>query len=159
MDALEKAFAALAAAQEDYSSQRTGAAELLARAQLRREEAMRLVAALGVSHRRIGELTSLSHTRVNQILGTGRLAIPEAHMPSDFGGGPKTTRSAIIRLMATRGPHSWSRDEIRDGLVDRRWPMGDLETTITALAAEGSTLAADQGCFTIHTYDRATPRV
>ena len=144
------AIAALTAAQTEYASQRVETAELLGATQLRREEAMRLVAALGVSHRQIAELTSLSHTRVNQILGTGRRAIPEAHLPSDSGGGPFDTRSAVVRLMATKGPHGWTREDLRCGLAARGWPSDDLGDVITTLATEGSILSADDGRFTIH---------
>jgi hypothetical protein len=154
---IEHAIAALASAEADYASQRAGTAELLSRAQLKREEAMRLVAALGVSHRKIAGLTDLSHTRVNQILGTGTQRIPEAHLPADFGGGPSTARDAVIRLMATQGPRGWTRAELRDGLIARDWPTGDLEETITALTAEGAVLSADEGRFTIHTYGDEPP--
>ena len=149
---VDQAIAALVAAEADYASHRAGAAELLARAQLRREQAMRLVAALGVSHRRIASLTALSHTRVNQILGTGTQRIPEAHLPPDFGGGPSTVRAAVIRLLASEGPRAWSRDELREGLTARAWPTTALDETITALTAEGAVLSADEGRFTIHAY-------
>lgn len=151
-DVTNKAIAALATAQADYSSQREGATELLSRAQVKREEAMRLVAALGVSHRQIGTLTNLSHTRVNQILGTGRRTIPEAHLAPGVGGGPPTVRSAVVRLMATEGPHGWTRDELRRGLADRDWPRDGLEDVVTTLAAEGAILSADEGRLTIHGY-------
>jgi hypothetical protein len=149
------AVAALSIAQADYASLRAGAAELLARAQLKREEAMRLVAALGVSHRQIGELTNLSHTRVNQILGTGRQRIPEAHLPPNFGGGPSTVRGAVVRLLAVEGPRGCTREELRQGLADRAWPMDDVEDVVTVLTAEGAILSADGGRFTIHQFGQA----
>lgn len=156
-DQVDQAVAALARAEAEYASQRADATELLSRARLKREQAMRLVAALGVSHRKIAALTDLSHTRVNQILGSGTRRIPEAHLPEDFGGGPWTVRDAVIRLMATELARRWTRTELRDGLIARDWPMDDLEETITALTAEGAVLSADGGGFTIHTYGDAPP--
>jgi hypothetical protein len=154
---IDRAIATLVSAETDYASQRAGTAELLSRAQLKREEAMRLVAALGVSHRKIAALTDLSHTRVNQILGTGTQRIPEAHLPPDFDGGPATVRSAVIRLMATEGPRGWTRAELRHGLIERHWPTDGLEEVITALTAEGAVLSADEGRFTIHAYEESPP--
>jgi hypothetical protein len=156
-DAIKQALATLAAAQDDYSSQRAGTAELLSRAQIKREEAMRRVAALGISHRQIGNLTNLSHTRVNQILGTGRRTIPEAHVAPDFGGGPSTVRSAIVRLMAAERPRSWTRDDLRRGLAERNWPSEGLDAVVTELATEAEILSADEGRFTIHGYDHEPP--
>lgn len=156
-EAINEAVAALTRAQEDYSSQRAGAAELLSRAQSKREEAMRRLAAFGVSHRQIGALTNLSHTRVNQILGTGRQAIPEAHVSTDFGGGPSTVRSAVVRLMATEGPRGWTRNDLQRGLVERGWPSDALDDVVTTLATEGAILSADGGRFTIHGYGDEPP--
>ena len=145
----DDAIAALRAAQADYASERAATAESLERAQLKREGAMRLVAALGISHRKIGELTGLSHTRVNQILGVGRRAVPEAHLPPDFGAGPSDVRSAVVRLLASEARRSWTREEIRCSFASRGWPTDGLDEAITALAAEGSILSADHGQFTI----------
>lgn len=68
---LPEAVAALTRAQSDYGALQASTDEVLAEAQQRRETAMRRVAAFGVSHGPIGELTGLSPTCADQILGTG----------------------------------------------------------------------------------------
>jgi len=68
---LPEAVAALITPQSEYAAVQANTDTVLADTQRRREAAMRRVAALGLSHCRIGELTGLSHIRVNQILGTG----------------------------------------------------------------------------------------
>ena len=114
---------------------------------------MRRVAALGLSHRRVGELTGLSHTRVNQILGTGTKRPPEdIHFPAGFLPPPTTVPLAALRVIAEEGPRAWRVGEIATELRRRGWPGEDLEAVLVGLVTEGVLLSVDGGYFTLHGY-------
>ena len=107
-DDLPEAIAALIKAQGDYAVLQASADRSLQEAQRQRETAMRRVAALGLSHRRIGDLTGLSHTRVNQILGTGTRRPPsDIHLPPGFLAPPTTVSLAALRVIGEQGPRAW----------------------------------------------------
>lgn len=146
------AVASLIEAQARYVAAQEDASTRLAKAQATREQAMRRVAALGLSHRRIGTLTDLSHTRVNQILGRGTKPLPPiAHQP-DFGPPPASVDNAAIRVMAKHTARAWSPDELREELAVRGWPSENLNDVLVALATDGVILAVDGDGFTIHAY-------
>ena len=150
---LPEAIAVLIQAQADYASAQANADIALAEAQQRRETAMRRVAALGLSHRRVGQLTELSHTRVNQILGTGTKRPPEdIHFPPGFLAPPTTVSVAALRVIAEEDARAWSVTEIADVLQARDWPREDLQQTLVELVTEGVLLSADAGRFTLHGY-------
>ena len=101
-------MASLIEAQSNYAEVQAGAEALLTETQQRRETAMRRVAALGLSHRRIGELTGFSHTRVNQILGTGIKRPPQdIHFPPGFLPPPTKVPLAALRVIGEDGPRAW----------------------------------------------------
>jgi hypothetical protein len=153
INTLPEAIAALADAQADYSTARADASAMLSEVQQRRERAMRNVAALGLSHRRIAELTDLSHTRVNQILGVGSKKPPtDAHFPPGFLEPPSTVSSAAIRVMAEQNAHSWTVSELGRELGVRGWPTEDLEAVLVGLATDGVILSTEGGGFTLHAY-------
>lgn len=147
---LNEAVLTLIAADSDYVRQQAAAAEQLAEAQHRRERAMRCVAALGLSHRRIAELTSLSHTRVNQILGAGEKPVPEAHLSPGVGGPPSTVASAVIRVIASEAARSWKVAELRRELQARNWVCDQLDEVLIELVSDGVLLSVDDGGVTIH---------
>jgi hypothetical protein len=150
---LPDAMVDLIKAQGDYAALQANTDALLSDAQQRRETAMRRVAALGLSHRRIGELTGLSHTRVNQILGTGTKRPPQdVHFPPGFLPAPTTVPLAALRLIGEEGPRAWRVNEIAHELEARGWPRDDLESVLVELVTEGVLLSADAGCFTLHGY-------
>jgi hypothetical protein len=112
---LPEPVAALIKAQSAYAAVQASTDAVLAEAQLRGETAMRRVAALGLSHRRIGDLTGLSHTRVNQILGTGTKRPPDdIHFPPGFLPPPTTVVLAALRVIAEEGPRTWRVHGIAD---------------------------------------------
>jgi hypothetical protein len=151
VQALPQAVAALVQAQAAYASARGAATSLLLEAQTRRETAMRHVAALGLSRRRIAALTDMSHTRINQILGAGNKPLPtEAHLPSGSLGTPSSASSAAIRLMAEQGPRTWKVREVATALKARGWPCDNLQPDLVALATDGVLLTVDGGGFSIH---------
>lgn len=152
---LPEALAALIAAQTKYASVQASSTSQLSRAQVTRETAMRRVAALGLSHRRIGQMTGLSHTRVNQILGTGTKMPPtDIHFPDGFLPAPTSVAQAAIRVIALRDRRApaWSVREIADVLAERGWPGNDLEAVLVELSTEGMLLSVDGGSFTLHGY-------
>jgi hypothetical protein len=127
----------------------------LSQAQADRETAMRRVAALGLSHRRIGEMTGLSHTRVNQILGTGTKMPPsDIHFPDGFLPPPTTVAQAAVRVIALRDrtAPAWSVGEVASVLAERGWPSADLEAVLVELVTDGMVLSVDGGYFTLHGY-------
>lgn len=151
--ALPEAVGSLIKAQREYAAVQASTDAVLAEAQQRREIAMRRVAALGLSHRRIGELTGLSHTRVNQILGTGTKRPPQdIHFPAGFLPPPTTVALAALRVIAEEGPRAWRVQEIAGKLVERDWPSTDLEGVLVELVTEGLLLSVDGGYFTLHGY-------
>lgn len=150
---LPQAVAALITAQHEYAAVQVSTDVLLTQAQERRETAMRRVAALGLSHRRIGELTGLSHTRVNQILGTGSRRPPQdIHFPPGFLPAPTTVALAALRAIGEEGPRAWRPEEIAHDLEARDWPRDDLESVLVDLVSEGVLLSVDGGYFTLHGY-------
>jgi hypothetical protein len=150
---LPQAVAALIKAQSEYAAVQASTDAVLAEAQQRRETAMRRVAALGLSHRRIGELTGLSHTRVNQILGTGTRRPPtDIHFPPGFLPPPTNVALAALRVIAEEGPRAWRVQEIADQLDERGWPSKDLEAVLVELVTDGVLLSVDGGYFTLHGY-------
>jgi hypothetical protein len=150
---LPEAMAALIQAQADYAAAQANADRALVEAQQRREIAMRRIAALGLSHRRVGQLTDLSHTRVNQILGTGTKRPPEdIHFPPGFLAAPTTVSVAALRVIAEEDARAWSVSEIADVLRARDWPRDGLRETLVELVTEGVLLSADAGRFTLHGY-------
>lgn len=150
---LPEALASLLRAQADYAAIQASTDSALAAAQQRRESAMRRVAALGLSHRRIGELTGLSHTRVNQILGTGTRRPPEdIHFPRGFLPPPTTVALAALRVIGEEGPRAWRTAEITAELKGRGWPSTDVNAVLVELVAEGVLLSVDGGLFTLHGY-------
>jgi hypothetical protein len=150
---LPEAMAALIKAQSNYAEVQASAKTLLAEAQQSRETAMRRVAALGLSHRRIGELTGSSHTRVNQILGTGIKRPPqEVHFPPGFLPPPTTVPLAALRVIGEDGPRAWRLEEIADELEARGWPSDGLKVILVELVTEGVLLSVDGGYFTLHGY-------
>jgi len=92
---LPEAVPALTRAQSDCGALQASTDEVLAEAQQRRETAMRRVAAVGVSHGPIGELTGLSPTRVNQIPRNGR-AIPRSSLGISAGRRSPVAQVAVI---------------------------------------------------------------
>lgn len=150
---LPEAVAALVAAQSEYATVQADADTVLTEAQRCRETAMRRVAALGLSHRRIGELTGLSHTRVNQILGTGIKRPPhDIHFPPGFLPAPTTVSIAALRVIGEQGPRAWKLNEVADELAARGWRGDDLEYVLVGLVTEGVLLSVDGGYFTLHGY-------
>ena len=150
---LPEALASLLQAQADYAAIQASVDSALATAQQRRERAMRRVAALGLSHRRFGELTGLSHTRVNQILGTGTRRPPDdIHFPPGFLAAPTTVALAALRVIGEEGPRAWRTAEVAAELDDRGWPSADVNAVLVDLVAEGVLLAVDGGYFTLHGY-------
>jgi hypothetical protein len=154
--ALPEAIATLLRAQSEYAAVQASSDSLLSQGQLRRETAMRRVAALGLSHRRIAELTGLSHTRVNQILGTGTKRPPsDIHFPAGFLPPPTTVGLAALRVIAEEGPRAWRSQEIARELAERGWPSVDLESVLVDLVTDGVLLSVDGGYFTLHGYGAA----
>ncbi|MGB0095142.1 MAG: hypothetical protein WBP81_21725 [Solirubrobacteraceae bacterium] len=150
---LPEAVAALITAQSEYAAVQANTDTVLADAQRRRETAMRRVAALGLSHRRIGELTGLSHTRVNQILGTGSKRPPhDVHFPPGFLPAPTTVSLAALRVIGEQGPRAWRLNEVANELAARGWPRDDLESVLVGLVTENVLLSVDGGYFTLHGY-------
>jgi hypothetical protein len=150
---LPEAVAALIKAQSEYAAVQASTNALLLEAQQRRETAMRRVAALGLSHRRVGELTGLSHTRVNQILGTGTKRPPyDVHFPPGRLPPPTTVALAALRVIAEEGPRAWKTQEIADQLIERGWPSTELEEVLVELVTDGVLLSVDTGYFTLHGY-------
>lgn len=150
---LPGAVAGLIAAQTEYAAIQADTDTVLAEAQQRRETAMRRVAALGLSHRRVGELTGLSHTRVNQILGTGTKRPPhDIHFPPGFLPAPRTVSVAALRVIGEQGPRAWRLNEVHNDLAARAWPRDDLESVLVGLVTEGVLLSVDGGYFTLHGY-------
>lgn len=150
---LPEALASLLEAQAKYAAAQASADSALATAQHQRESAMRRVAALGLSHRRIGELTGLSHTRVNQILGTGMRRPPEdIHFPPGFLAPPTTVALAALRIIGEEGPRAWRPVELAAELDGRGWPSADLHGVLVELVSEGVLLSVDGGYFTLHGY-------
>jgi len=150
---LPEAVTDLIDAQRHFAGVRADATARLSEAQVRRESAMRRVAALGLSHRRIAELTDLSHTRVNQILGSGTKVLPpEAHAAPGFLGPPSTVASAVIRAMAEQGRRTWRVEELHADLAARGWPHHDLLSAVVALTTDGVILSADAGAVTLHAH-------
>lgn len=150
---LPEAMAALIKAQSEYAAVQANAETMLAEAQQRRETAMRRVAALGLSHRRIGELAGFSHTRVNQILGTGIKRPPQdIHFPRGFLAPPTTVPLAALRVIGEEGPRAWRVGEVADELRARGWPDDDLRSVLVELVTEGVLLSVDGGYFTLHGY-------
>jgi hypothetical protein len=148
-----EAVAALISAQSEYARVQATSDTLLSRAQQRRETAMRRVAALGLSHRRIADLTDLSHTRINQILGTGTKRPPvDVHFPAGFLPAPKNVAIAALRVIAEEGPRAWRTREIAGELAERGWPSDDLESALVELVTDGVLLSVDGGYFTLHGY-------
>jgi hypothetical protein len=104
---IESAVQELLDAQHAYELLRAAIEQPLANATLRREDAMREAAELGLSRRRIGEMTGISHTRVIQILDAQprrreimeELATLSGHRLAD-------------RLLALALSNSLSRDEM-----------------------------------------------
>ena len=114
---------------------------------------MRRVAGLGLSHRRIGDLTGLSHTRVNQILGTGTKRPPsDIHLPPGFLAPPTTVPLAALRVIGEQGPRAWRAEEVADELERRDWPSENLGSALVDLVTEGVLLSVDGGYFTLHGY-------
>jgi hypothetical protein len=150
---LPEALASRIRAQADYAAVQANVETALATAQQRRESAMRRVAALGLSHRRIGELTGLSHTRVNQILGTGTKRPPQdVHFPPGFLPPPTTVALGALRVIGEEGPRAWRAAEITAELKARDWPSVDVRAVLVELVAEGVLLSVDGGYFTLHGY-------
>lgn len=152
-EALPQAVAALIQAQRGYAAVQANTDVVLAKAQQTRETAMRRVAALGLSHRRIGDLTGLSHTRVNQILGTGsKRPPPDIHFPPGFLPRPTTVALAALRVIGEERPRAWRPEEIARELEARQWPRESLESVLVNLVTEGVLLSVDGGYFTLHGY-------
>ena len=105
---------------------------------------------------RIAELTGLSHTRVNQILGTGTKRPPsDIHFPAGFLPPPTTVALAALRVIAEEGPRAWRSQQIASELADRGWPSGDLDSVLVDLVTDGVLLSVDGGYFTLHGYGAA----
>jgi hypothetical protein len=150
---LPEAVAALVTTETEYAAAQARADDVLSQTQQLRETAMRRVAALGLSHRRIGELTGLSHTRVNQILGSGRKRPPDdIHFPPGFLPAPTTVERAALRVIAEQGPRAWRTQEIQAELAHRGWPAENLRDALIGLVTEGVLLSVDGGYFTLHGY-------
>jgi hypothetical protein len=150
---LPDAIATLINAQTEYAAVQASSESLLLQAQLRRETAMRRVSALGLSHRRIAELSGLSHTRVNHILGTGTKRPPsDIHFPAGFLPPPTTVALAALRVIAEEGPRAWRTQEIDLKIQERGWPSNDLESVLVELVTDGILLSVDGGNFTLHGY-------
>jgi hypothetical protein len=145
---MDQAVEQLREAHADYERERSSAADRLSRLQERREVAMRRVAALGATRRQIGEMTGLSHTRVNQILTQGRQAVPDAHLAPGIAEPPPSTDRAIVRVLGTER-RVWTRDEIAGALAQHGWPDAGLDDALAHSVTRGQVLVVDGPKYTV----------
>ncbi len=104
---LEEAVHELLRAQEDYELMRAAVEEPLAKATMRREEAIRKAAELGLSRRKIAEMTGVSHTRVIQILEAESRRLETMRELASLSGQPLADR-----LLGLAYSNSLSREEM-----------------------------------------------
>lgn len=132
-----------------YEAERTASAERLSQLQQNRELLMRRLAALDLSHRQIAESTSLSHTRVNQILATGTVTVPFAHIPPEVGSPPQSLNEAVQRIMGSE-VRVWDIDTIAAAIETRGWPTAGLRDEVKRMVEMGQLLSVDGGGVAIH---------
>lgn len=109
-ETLDDAVRELLAALHEYAIGRAASEPAVVRESgRRREAAIRNVAALGLSRRTIGDMTGMSHTRVNQILqGQSRRAETTAELEGLEG------EALADRLLALVYSNSLSREEMAE---------------------------------------------
>ncbi len=104
---LEQAVQELLKAQAAYELVRAAIEEPLAKATMRREEAMRKATELGLSRRKIAEMTGVSHTRVIQILEAEARRLETMRELSSLSG-----QQLADRLLGLAYSNSLNRDEM-----------------------------------------------
>jgi hypothetical protein len=146
---VEATITELRAADAAYEAERTASADRLSSLQLNRELLMRRLAALDVSHRKIAGLTSLSHTRVNQILATGIVTVPFAHIPLGIGGPPQSLSEAVQRVMGSEA-RVWDTASVATVMEAQGWPTTGLREELKRMVEAGQALSVDGGGVTLH---------